>query len=230
MSHPCWPSLLWQTYDYYLEPTAAYFACKNACEALHIQWNRATDLIEVVNYSAGEVHGLTAGVEVLNLDGSLQWKRTASLDSAEDSTVTCIPMEYPTGLTPVHFVRLLLTRGGRVLSTNLYLRGVQEGNYRAIRQLPKAHIRTSTDTGRKGDQWQLTTQLHNLSAYPALMVRLKVVREKSGDRILPAIYSDNYVTLMPGEQRTIRTELNHADTRGESPRMLIGGFNVEPGV
>jgi hypothetical protein len=107
---------------------------------------------------------------------------------------------------------------------------VQEGNYRAIRQLPKAHIRTSTDTRRNGDQWQLTTQLHNLSAYPALMVRLKVVREKSEDRILPAIYGDNYVTLMPGEQRTIRTDLNHADTRGESPRMLIGGFNVEPGV
>jgi hypothetical protein len=62
------------------------------------------------------------------------------------------------------------------------------------------------------------------------MVRLKVVREKSGNRILPTIYADNYVTLMPGEQSTIRTELNHADTRGESPRMLIGGFNVEPGV
>ena len=23
MSHPCWPSMVWQTYDYYFEPTAA---------------------------------------------------------------------------------------------------------------------------------------------------------------------------------------------------------------
>ena len=53
MSHPCWPSFLWQTYDYYLEPMAAYFACKNACEPLHIQWNRVTDVVDVVNYSAG---------------------------------------------------------------------------------------------------------------------------------------------------------------------------------
>lgn len=28
MSHSCWPSMVWQTYDYYFEPTAAYFAIK----------------------------------------------------------------------------------------------------------------------------------------------------------------------------------------------------------
>ena len=59
------------------------------------------------------------------------------------------------------------------------------------------------------------------------MVRLKAVREKTGDRILPALYSDNYVALMPGERRTIRTELANADTRGENPRMVVEGFNVE---
>ncbi|MFZ0861650.1 MAG: discoidin domain-containing protein [Candidatus Sulfotelmatobacter sp.] len=228
MSHSCWPSLLWQTYDYYLEPTASYFACKNVCESLHIQWNRVTDDVEVVNYSAGDARGLTALAEVLNIDGSTKWKKTAALDTAEDSVATCIHMEYPTGLPPVHFVRLTLSRAGTPVSTNLYLRGAQEGNYRGIRQLPKAHVKTTTDTTRQGDQWQLTTHLHNLSACPALMVRLKVVREMSGDRILPVIYSDNYFTLLPGEKRTVRTELNHADTRGERPRMVVSGFNLEP--
>jgi hypothetical protein len=59
------------------------------------------------------------------------------------------------------------------------------------------------------------------------MTRLIAVREKSGDRILPAIYSDNYITLMPGERQTIKTELYAADTRGEKPRITIGGFNAE---
>ena len=228
MSHSCWPSFLWQTYDYYLEPTAAYFACKNVCESLHIQWNRVTESIEVVNYSAGDATGLTALVEVLNMDGSIGWKKSALLDAAEDSVATCIQMEYPTGLTPVHFVRLTLSRADSPVSTNLYLRGAQEGNYRAIRQLPKALVKSATEVRRKGDHWQLTTQLHNHSAYPALMVRLKVVREKSADRILPAIYGDNYFTLMPGVRRTVHTEVNHADTRGERPGMVVGGFNVEP--
>ncbi len=59
------------------------------------------------------------------------------------------------------------------------------------------------------------------------MTRLIAVREKSGDRILPAIYSDNYITLMPGEQQTIQTELHDADTRGEKPKIVIGGFNAD---
>jgi hypothetical protein len=227
MSHCCWPSLLWQTYDYYLEPTAAYFACKNACEPLHIQWNRVTESVEVVNYSAGNARGLTALAEVLNIDGSIKWTKSAPLDSAEDSVASCMQMEYPTGLTAVHFVRLTLSRGGTPVSANLYLRGAQEGNYRAIRQLPKAIVKTTAEITRQGDQWQLTTRLSNHSAYPALMVRLKVVREKSADRILPVIYGDNYFTLMPGEQRTVQTEVHHADTRGEKPRMVVGGFNVE---
>jgi len=61
------------------------------------------------------------------------------------------------------------------------------------------------------------------------MVRLKAVREKSGDRILPAIYSDGYVSLMPGEKRIITTDLRDADTRGENPRIIVEGFNVASG-
>jgi hypothetical protein len=59
------------------------------------------------------------------------------------------------------------------------------------------------------------------------MLRVKAVREKSGDRILPAIYSDNYVALMPGEKRTVKTELEDADTRAERPRIVLEGFNLE---
>jgi hypothetical protein len=103
---------------------------------------------------------------------------------------------------------------------------VQEDNFQAIRDLPKVKLEATTKIERQGARWLLTTELHNPSAQPALMVRLKAVREKSGDRILPAIYSDNYVALMPGERRTIRTDLAHADTRGERPKMLVEGFNV----
>jgi hypothetical protein len=138
-------------------------------------------------------------------------------------------MEYPSGLTPLHFLRLSLTRGAETVSTNFYMRGPAEGNYRAIRQLPKVNLEASTRLERQAHRWQLTTELHNPSDQPALMVRLKAVREKSGDRILPAIYSDNYIALMPGERRTIRTELEHADTRGETPRIVVEGFNVGSG-
>ena len=226
MSHPAWPCFVWQTYDYYFEPTAAYFGMKKASEPLHIQWNAATDNIEVVNYSGGDAKGLTASVRLLNMDGALKWEKTATVDSAEDSVQAPIKMEYPQGLSPTHFIRLKLTRGSQAISENFYLHGVQEDNFKAIRDLPKVKLEASTKVERQGAKWMLTTELRNPSAQPALMVRLKAVREKSGDRILPAIYSDNYVALMPGERRTIGTELAQADTRGERPRIVVEGFNT----
>ena len=227
MSHPAWPTMVWQTYDYYLEPTAAYFGAKHACEPLHIQWNPATDRVEVVNYSAGNTSGLTAAAEILNMDGGVQWHGSVALDSREDSVDSSLKLEYPASLSAVHFIRLKLTRGGETVSQNFYWRGLEKGNYRALRQLPKVKLETATHAERQGGRWLLVTELRNPSAQPALMVRLKAVRETSGDRILPAIYSDNYIALMPGEARTIQTELEHADTRGERPTVVVEGFNVE---
>jgi beta-galactosidase/beta-glucuronidase len=226
MSHPTWPDFVWQTYDYYFEPSAAYFGSKKASEPLHIQWNPLTDNVEVVNYSAGNVAGLTAQVEIMNMDGSRQWEKTAPVDSAEDTVLTPIKIEYPDRVSSVHFIRLKLTRGAEILSQNFYWRGVEDGNFRALRKLPKVKITVSTHIERKGGEWFLTTDVNNPSSTPALMVRVKAVREKSGDRILPAIYSDNYVALMPGEKRTIQTELEDADTRGERPRIVVEGFNL----
>ena len=226
MSHPAWPDFVWQTYDYYLEPTAGYFGSKKGCEPLHIQWNPMTGTAEVVNYSAGNYTGLTAHVEVFNSDGSTQWERSAQVDSREDSVAAPIKIEFPPGLTAVHFVRMKLTRGGETVSENFYWRGVEEGNFRALRSLPKTSLSAVTRSEQKGGVWRLTTELSNSSSTPCLMVRVKAVREKSGDRILPAIYSDNYMALLPGEKRTIQTELADADTRGEHPRIVVEGFNL----
>jgi hypothetical protein len=226
MSHPAWPDFVWQTYDYYFAPTAGYFGSKKASEPLHIQWNPVNNTVEVVNYSAGNVTGLTAQAEVRNSDGAMQWEKTATLDSQEDSVVSPMTIEFPNNLSSVHFLRLKLMRGSATLSENFYWRGAQAGNFRALRQLGKANLTGSTRVERKKCTWVLTTELKNPSMIPALMVRVKAVQEKSGDRILPAIYSDNYVALMPGETRVVRTELEDADTRGERPRIVLEGFNL----
>jgi len=228
MSHPAWPSLVWQTYDYYLEPTAGYFGAKKGSQPLHIQWNAFTDSVEIVNYSAGDRDRLTADAELLNLDGSLVWQRDTTLFLAEDDMAPLFEVPHPDGLTNVHFIRLTLEQRGELISENFYWRGLEQDNYRALRTLPTVELTSSTSSDRDGDRWYLTTTVEDHTAYPALMVRLQVVRGESGDPIAPVLYSDNYVSLMPGEQKTIRMELQHADTRGEQPQVVVSGFNVEP--
>jgi hypothetical protein len=59
---------------------------------------------------------------------------------------------------PVHFLRLTLTQSGTVRSTNFYLRGTEQDNYRAIRTLAKAKV-TANTTSEQRRRAGVTTML-----------------------------------------------------------------------
>lgn len=227
MTHPAWPSMVWQTYDYYFEPTAAYFGCKKASEPLHIQWNPVTNCVEVVNYSAGLRRGLTAEARVVNMDNTVVWECKTTLNSSEDTTEKCMELVFPKNLSPVHFIKLVLREDGDVVSDNFYLRGVEDGNYRKLREIPETALQTmaAVNSDRNGN-WTANVILKNSSSVPALMIRIKVVGEKDRERFLPIFYSDNYFSLLAGEEKKVTVRWKDMDTRGESPKIMISGYNV----
>lgn len=228
MSHSCWPSMVWQTYDYYFEPTAAYFAIKKASEPLHIQWNPATDEVEVVNYHAGLRPGLKARVQVLNMDATVAWEKEVSVDSREDTTEKCIKLEFPDGLSQVHFIKLTLEENGKAVSENFYHRSKVENNYQALKQLPKVSLRAQTQYDKGDDgEWKAEVTVENRSDAPALMVRLNIVGDKDGKQFLPIFYSENYFALLPGETKVVRVHWKDVDTRGNAPLLKVSGYNVE---
>lgn len=227
MSHSCWPSMVWQTYDYYFEPTAAYFAIKKASEPLHIQWNPATDEVEVVNYHAGLRPGLKARVQVLNMDATVAWEKEVTVDSREDTTEKCIKLEFPDGLSQVHFIKLTLEENGKAVSENFYHRSKVENNYQALKQLPKVSLRAQTQYDKGDDgEWKAEVTVENRSDAPALMVRLNIVGDKDGKQFLPIFYSDNYFALLPGETKVVRVHWKDVDTRGNAPLLKVSGYNV----
>ncbi|MBQ5396171.1 MAG: beta-glycosidase, partial [Alistipes sp.] len=204
MTHPAWPSMVWQTYDYYFEPTAAYFGCKKGNEPLHVQWNSATNDVEVVNYSAGNHPSLTVRAQLINIDGSVAWEKSAEVASSEDTTLRPFALEFPASLSSAHFVKLWLMDGEDIVSDNFYVRGTEEGNYQALRQMPHVKLEQSIECERSADgTWRGTLTLTNATATPALMVRVNVVGKEDGDQILPIFYSDNYFSLLPAEKKQI---------------------------
>lgn len=226
MSHPAWPSMVWQTYDYYFEPTAAYFGCKKACEPLHIQMNPLMRTIEVVNTSAGRHKGMTAKAVIVNMDGTTQWQKECKLDCDEDSTVSCFALQVPETVSETYFLKLTLTEDGDLVSDNFYWCGMEQGNYRALRNLAEASVSKSVHLDRQGDEWKGTVRLRNDSDVPALMFRIKVCCGKCGDLILPVMYEDNYFSLLPGESKTVELSFSNLDTHGEKPEIKLSAYNV----
>ena len=227
MSHPAWPSMTWQTYDWFFEVNGSYFGCKKGAEPLHIQWNPAEEIVEVVNYHAGCQHGLTAKVQIVNMDGKIIWEKMSNVDSDEDTTIKCIPIEYPDETSEVHFIKMYLTKGDKLLSDNFYINGKEYGNHQALKDIARANVKSKVSYS-KGDDgvWTGSVTLENKSDVPAVMIRLNVVGRKDGEQILPMFYGDNYFSMMPGETKTVSLRWYDADTRGNRPKVQITGYNL----
>ena len=241
MSHSCWPSMTWCCYDYYFEPTAAFFGCKKACEPLHIQWNASTRNPEVVNLMAGERKLLTAKCQIMNAFGKVVKEATATVNSADDSTVEIPALHVDDNISglaepgddrryagTVYFVRLTLTdAANNVLSENTYVDSNDKGNLkelRDVRTLGTNDLKVEVAPSRVLTSRTLT--ITNTSDVPAMMLRLNLVDSK-GEQILPVSYSDNYFHLMPGEARTVVVEWNDADCQAPGlPKLMLTGFNT----
>ena len=226
MSHSCWPSMVWQTYDYYFAPTAAYFGAKKGSAPVRIQWNPVAGCVEVVNNNAGDLAGLTAVAVWTALDGTVLSEQSAQVDAPEDSTI--LPsFAGLTGESPC-LLRLRLLQGEQELADNFYVLNPSDpGNLQALNELPAAKLGFRTEWKREGDCWLGVATLENNSPTPALMLRLNLVGSRSGEQILPVFYEDNWISLLPGERKRITVRCAVADTRGERPELQLSGFNLK---
>ena len=226
MSHPCWPSMVWQTYDYFFEPTAAYFGAKKACEPIHIQYNALTDSIEVVVLHQTPVgrplSALTATATVYDLNGRRTHQKKARLKVSADSTLpwTRLADVMPKAPAEVYFLRLQLTDKQGVVSENLYIMGREENNVQALTSLPKPEVDRQVSFSTDGDTQKAEVTLRNTGKTPAVFLRLNL-KGTDGEQILPACYSDNYLTLMPGETRKVTVTWRREDARGQKAMIEV---------
>ena len=225
MSHPAYPSFVWQTYDYYYDPTGAYWGAKKACEHFHIQWNASNNSIKVINTTSSALKGAIATAKVYNLDGSEvpAYRQTVSVDVPASDRTEAFVLTLPSigdafkqtqGLTPLHFIRLTLAGAdGKLLSENFYWRnGEKELDYTPLNTLPEAALACSL-VRRAKEEGRFTLRLKNTSDTVSFANRIRLVNATTGERVLPVILSDNYITLMPGEEQEISVEAKPAQMK-----------------
>jgi len=226
MTQPAWPSLICQLYDYYFEPTAAYFGARKACEPVHIFWNSDTDMIEAANDTITNCNHFTAEAWRYGLDGRERWHKSAPVDLAGTSVRECFPIERPTDPRQVFFVKLVLRQGGKMISDNFYWSSGKGESCADLNQLPDVALPAAASWLKNGQTCRIRVRISNPAKSVALMVRLKVQREHSGTRVLPVFYSDNYFPLLPGEVHEVTLEFAKTSLAGESPKIFEEGWNI----
>ncbi len=229
MSHPAQPSFVWQLYHYDLEPNSSLFAVMHAGELVHIQFNEATGQVQVINNLPAPIKDAMARATVYNIDGTVVHVQDAQVTAQPDVATDLGTIKFPAKLSPVHFVKLeLFDAADKLISSNFYWRSLPEhpDDLTDLNTLPMVTLEAQvTSTDRDGMR-TLTLRVHNPSTDIALMAHLQLRRQKSGERVLPAFYSDNYISLVPSETRTITIEAAVNDFNGEDALVFFDGWNV----
>ena len=88
-------------------------------------------------------------------------------------------------------------------------------------------LKTSSRTETKAGESITHVTLENPSKALAFFVRLKVNKGEKGEEILPVLWQDNYVSLLPGEKREITATYRESDLGGANPSVEVSGWNVE---
>ncbi len=242
-----WPSFFGNLFDYYLRPGGAYFGAKKGLQPLSAVFDsyatsdHRTATVTVTNQSPSDRDGLRVRVRVYDLSGRVRDDRTSDPVSVPaNGAVPALELPREATNSRVFFVRCeLLDPAGAVVADNVYWQSQQRddvGDPRndsafSLNQVTWADMtplntmpRTDLDvSARRAGADAMTITLSNHTGRIAFFNRAEVLAGESGSEILPIEYSDNYVTVFPGESVELSATLpdgTHAD------RVRVQGYNT----
>jgi exo-1,4-beta-D-glucosaminidase len=245
MLNNAWPSMIWHLYDYYLRPGGGYFGAKKAMQPLDPVYKYDDHSVWLVSSQYVDAKGLKLTARLFNLDGAQKFLKEISLNATADSTVKVFELPQIEGLSPAFFLDLRVTDvSGKLVGSNFYWLSTKAetldwaksnwyttptasyADYTSLAQLPKVKLNVSSHSDISGNDAVTRVTVENPSKAISFFVRLKLDRGHGGEEILPVLWQDNYISLLPGEKREITATYRAGSGAGKA-EVELSGWNVE---
>ncbi len=232
-----WPTLHWSLWGDDLATGGGFYGARKANAPLHALLEPATRTVVLANDTA-RARTLAVEVRVAALDGRVVWRRAASARVGRGQVARLLGVPRPALRAP-YLVALVLREDGAVVDRNVYwLPAVDEAldwdattwwvtptaRHADLRALSATR---ATVTARACLAGPRAVRLElEAGARPALLVRPRLTAGAGGPDALPAVWSDSYVSLLPGEREVLTVEVRPSALRGRRPALELVGFNV----
>ena len=245
-----WPELIWQLYDTYLQPNGSFYGVRKACTPLHAIYRYGFDDIYLANEDLKDAESLTVKIRVFDLKSkeifSDQWK--GDIKSNISKFIYKIPDIK--SLTSVWFLDLrIYDKDGMEVDNSIYWLSKKKdildyeaakklpwayytptkqfADYTALDQLPKVKLNFEYQFTKSAESGEISLTVKNPSDAIAFFIYLDAVDQTTGKPILPVFWNDNYITLLPGEERTYKANYFLRDSGSDKPVIKVNGWNVD---
>ncbi|QBN19508.1 glycoside hydrolase family 2 protein [Flavobacterium nackdongense] len=224
MSQAAWPSMICQLYDHYFEYTASYFAVKKACRPIHVLFDPRNNEIRLANNTADALKKVKVKAILCDKNGNKISEQEGIIACNSGTAKTCFKLiSYEN--KEIHFLKLEAKINDKEILDNFYWLENKESNCLDLNTIPEAEISIQNEIISDGETVVVNVNLENNTPNVSLLNKLKVKNNK-GESVLPVFFSDNYISLLPGEKRSIR--LNFDKKSSGSAYLLVEGWNHDP--
>lgn len=220
-----WPSMVWQIYDWYMQSHAGFYGTRTSAAPQTIQFNRKSQQIEVLNASL-ETFMLSDVSAVLYDEGLMKiWESSESFDLNEN-TVYELDEIVPITAAPCFLKLELKDISGEIMATNFYWLSTSN-DFTSFNKLPEPRFEIETLKNTSDDPAaSYTIKLTNTGNTIALMTALKLIDPVSGLEILPSFWSDNYLSILPGEEKIVHVDAGE-DNLPENLELTFKAYNMK---
>jgi exo-1,4-beta-D-glucosaminidase len=245
MLNNAWPSLLWQLFDYYLQPSGAYFGTKKACEPLHVQYSYDDQSIVIVNSLYREFGNVKIKAQVLDRNLKERFSREVTTHVPPDSSTKVLVIPELDGLTTTYFVRLSLNDSdGKPISSNFYWLSTKPdvldyetpirlytptksyADLTALSELPSVQLRKTSETRQHGKFTSSRVTVENPTRHLAFFIILQIRKGRGGEEVLPVLWEDNYFSLIPGEKKEVTATYQTTALGNDTAVVRVSGWNI----
>jgi hypothetical protein len=223
MTQPAWPSMEWNFLGSDYDTQSSFYGTQKACEPVHAQLDLTDNSVDLINL--GEARMFKVRVRVVGLDGKIISDQTNQVQAAGNAR-TAVGKTDLEKLADGHAVLVALgvsDAAGAAGSDNLYWWAKDEASLRELNGLPQVKLDASATVAAAGSERKATVRIKNSGSAPALLIKLTLKDAATGERILPAYYSENYVSLLPGEEKTLSVAFPAGQAK---PAIGVRGWNL----
>jgi exo-1,4-beta-D-glucosaminidase len=251
MLNSAWPEMYWQLYDSYLMPNGAYYATKKAGVPLHALYNYSNKSIYMVNDKLEDAKELKLEITVLDINSKIIFEKKLNINIVANSSLNIFQFQEISNLTDTYFLRLrVLDNKGEEIDNNFYWLSkkqdildyeakVPKWNYHTpskqysdftqLEKLQGVKLTHNITKSKNEDFTNFEITLKNPSDKIAFFIELKIVDSETGLSILPVIWSDNYVSILPGETRIYKARIKNKYLNNKKTEFLYNGWNTNIG-
>jgi exo-1,4-beta-D-glucosaminidase len=242
--------MIWQLYDTYLQPNGSFYGVKKACTPLHAIYRYGFDDIYLANEDLDEAKDLTVKIRAFDIHSKEIFAGQWSGNIQSNISKQIFKLPEIKNLTPVWFLDLrIYDKNNKEVDNSIYWLSLKKdildyeaykklswpfytptkqfADYTALDKLPKVKLSFDYQFSKDEKFGKVSLKVKNPSQSIAFFMFLDVINPSTLLPILPVYWNDNYVTLLPGEERTYEANYYLSDSDGSKPVLEVRGWNVE---